>query len=81
MATYLVASTARRARGGGAFAAAVDGNASAAVPSGVQHAYVSGAGTTICGIPISALQTFDEAAGFLFETPGHGCPACLDAVA
>lgn len=35
----------------------------------------------MCGISVSALHTFDEAAGFPFESPGHVCAACLDAVA
>lgn len=81
MTTYQVASTARRARGGDAFSAGAYGHGSTVVPSGVQHAYVRGEPTTICGIPVSALRTFDEAIAFAFESIGHGCRTCLDAVA
>ncbi len=80
MTTYRVASTARRAPGGAAFSAA-DGGGSVAVPSGVLHAYLGGEVSTICGIPVSALQTFDEATGFPLEPTAHGCATCLDAVA
>jgi hypothetical protein len=47
----------------------------------VLHAYLGGEVSTICGIPVSALQTFDEATGFPLELTGHGCATCLDAVA
>ena len=81
MSIYRVASTARRARGGDAFSAEADGQRSTAVPGGVQHAYLRGEATTVCGLPVSAFHTFDEATDFPFEAPGHGCPTCLDAVA
>ena len=81
MTTYQVASTARRARGADAFSASVDGRGSTAFPSGVQHAYLLGESATVCGIPVSGLHTFDETTGFPFESQGHGCVTCLDAVA
>ena len=81
MTTYQVASTARRAPGGAAFSAGADGRGSTASPSGVLHAYVRDAVATVCGIPVSALHTFDETTGFPFESQGHGCVTCLDAVA
>lgn len=80
MTSYRVASTARRAPGGAAFVAA-DGTGSVAVPSGVLHAYLGGEASTVCGIPVSTLQTFDETSDFSLEATGHGCVTCLDAVA